>query len=108
MEVYIDKHWQTLRLATTGTETNTQKIASADIQLSNDGKQLTILPKQTEISIRQTNQLQSVLNFINSGDQVDNKPLSLQIILQPAAKLLLNQLHASIPINKEVGPTTAQ
>lgn len=102
MEVYIDKHWQTLRLATTGTETNTQKIASADIQLSNDGKQLTILPKQTEISLRQTNQLQSVLNFINSGDQVDNKPLSLQIILQPAAKLLLNQLHASIPINKEV------
>ncbi|WP_246175531.1 flagellar hook-length control protein FliK [Pseudoalteromonas rhizosphaerae] len=102
MEVYVDKHWQTLRLATTGTETNTQKIASADIQLSNDGKQLTILPKQAEISLRQTNQLQSVLNLINSGVQVENKPLSLQIILQPAAKLLLNQLHASIPINKEV------
>ncbi|NMM40211.1 flagellar hook-length control protein FliK [Pseudoalteromonas arctica] len=102
MEVYVDKHWQTLRLATTGTETNTQKIASADIQLSNDGKQLTILPKQTEISLRQINQLQSVLNFINSGVQVENKPLSLQIILQPTAKLLLNQLQASIPINKEV------
>ncbi|MFK3863493.1 flagellar hook-length control protein FliK [Pseudoalteromonas rhizosphaerae] len=102
MEVYVDKHWQTLRLATTGTETNTQKIASADIQLSNDGKQLTILPKQAEVSLRQTNQLQSVLNLVNSGVQVENKPLSVQIILQPAAKLLLNQLHASIPINKEV------
>ncbi|CAM4074404.1 flagellar hook-length control protein FliK [Pseudoalteromonas ostreae] len=102
MEVYVDKHWQTLRLATTGTETNSQKIASADIQLSNNGKQLTILPKQTEISLRQTNQLQSVLNVISSGIQIENNPLSLQVILQPAAKLLLNQLQASIPINKDV------
>ena len=102
MEVYVDKHWQTLRLATTESQSAPAKIASADIQLSHDGKQLTILPTQTAISLRQTAQLQSILNFINSGDQLNNKPLSVQIILQPAAKLLLNQLAASIPINKEL------
>lgn len=102
MEVYVDKHWQTLRLATTQSQTPPAKIASADIQLSHDGKQLTILPTQTDISLRQTTQLQSILNFINSGDQLNNKPLSVQVILQPAAKLLLDQLNASIPVNKEL------
>ena len=102
LEVYVDKHWQTLRLATTESQSNPARIASADIQLSHDGKQLTILPTQTAISLHQTKQLQSILNFINSGDQLNNKPLSLQIILQPAAKLLLNQLDASIPVNKEL------
>ncbi|MFU2508173.1 flagellar hook-length control protein FliK [Pseudoalteromonas sp. ASV78] len=102
LEVYVDKHWQTLRLATTESQSTPARIASADIQLSHDGKQLTILPTQTAISLHQTKQLQSILNFINSGDQLNNKPLSLQIILQPAAKLLLNQLDASIPVNKEL------
>ena len=102
MEVYVDKHWQTLRLATTESQSNQTKIASANIQLSHDGKQLTILPTQTEISLRQPNQLQSILNFINSGDQLTNKSLSVQVILQPAAKLLLNQLDASIAVNKEL------
>ncbi|CAM3873074.1 MULTISPECIES: flagellar hook-length control protein FliK [Pseudoalteromonas] len=102
MEVYVDKHWQTLRLATTESQSNLPKIASADIQLSQDGKQLSITPKQVEISLRQTNQLQSLLNFINTGEQVDNKPLPLQITLQPVAKLVLTQLQASVPINKEV------
>lgn len=102
MEVYVDKHWQTLRLATTQSQTPPAKIASADIQLSHDGKQLTILPTQTDISLRQTTQLQSILNFINSGDQLNNKPLPVQVILQPAAKLLLDQLNASIPVNKEL------
>lgn len=102
MEVYVDKHWQTLRLATIETQTSPVKIASADIQLSNDGKQLNITPKQTEISLNQPKQLQNLLNFLNSGNQVDNKPLPVQVILQPASKLVLNQLQASMPINKEV------
>ncbi|WP_249118476.1 flagellar hook-length control protein FliK [Pseudoalteromonas sp. NEC-BIFX-2020_015] len=102
IDILVDKHWQTLRLATTQSPEQAQKISSAQVQLSADGKQLTILPTQLNIPLTQHKQLQSLLNFINTGSQLDNKPFPVNVITAPIAKLLISQLHASLPLNKEV------
>ena len=102
MDIMINDHWQTLRLVTTQSPANAQKIPSAEVQLSADGKQLTILPTQISLALNQVKHLQDLLNFISSGSQLVNKPLTTTVVTHPTAKLQLPQLNASLPINKEV------
>lgn len=102
MDIMVNDHWQTLRLVTTQSPANAQKIPSAEVQLSADGKQLTILPTQISLALNQVKHLQDLLNFISSGSQLVNKPLTTTVVTHPTAKLQLPQLNASLPINKEV------
>lgn len=102
LEVLVNKQWQTLRLGTSNAPQSLDKIASARIQLSEDGKQLSILPNVATIKLNQPAQLQRLLNFISTGAEVESKPLSVQLALAPAPKLIIDKLNASIAINKEV------
>lgn len=102
LEVLVNKQWQTLRLGTSNAPQSLDKIASARIQLSADGKQLSILPNAATIKLNQPAQLQRLLNFISTGAEVESKPLSVQLALAPAPKLIIDKLNASIAINKEV------
>ncbi|WP_282131858.1 flagellar hook-length control protein FliK [Pseudoalteromonas aliena] len=102
LDVFIDKHWQTLRLGTTNVPQNLQKIASANIQLSPDGKQLNITPNSTTLTINQPAQLQRLLNYVSTGAEVESKPMAVQVVLSPTPKLVIDKLNASIAINKEV------
>ncbi|MEL0647134.1 flagellar hook-length control protein FliK [Pseudoalteromonas agarivorans] len=102
LDVFVDKHWQTIRLGTSSEAPSTQKIASANIQLSPDGKQLTITPNNTTVSLNQPAQLQRLLNYINTGTEVESKPMPAQIVLSPSPKLVIEKLNASIAINKDV------
>ncbi|MBQ4858006.1 flagellar hook-length control protein FliK [Pseudoalteromonas sp. MMG007] len=102
LDVFVDKHWQTIRLSTSSETSSTQKIVSANIQLSPDGKQLTITPNNTTVSLNQPAQLQRLLNYINTGTEVESKPMPVQIVLSPSPKLVIEKLNASIAINKDV------
>lgn len=107
LDVFMNKHWQTLRLAVNEAPTNIEKIASANIQLSADGKSLTIIPKNTTLTIKQPAQLQRFLNFINTQSDIQNTPLPLRVILHPTAKLVIEKFGASIAINKHVAQLLA-
>ncbi|WP_024606200.1 MULTISPECIES: flagellar hook-length control protein FliK [unclassified Pseudoalteromonas] len=102
LDVFIDKHWQTLRLGTTSAPQNLQKIASANIQLSPDGKQLNITPNTTTLTLNQPVQLQRLLNYVSTGTEVQSKPMDLQVVMSPTPKLVIDKLNASIAINKDV------
>ncbi|MBH0059942.1 flagellar hook-length control protein FliK [Pseudoalteromonas sp. NZS71] len=102
LDVFIDKHWQTLRLGTTSAPQNLQKIASANIQLSPDGKQLNITPNTTTLTLNQPVQLQRLLNYVSTGTEVQSKPMDLQVVMSPTPKLVVDKLNASIAINKDV------
>ncbi|WP_282114957.1 flagellar hook-length control protein FliK [Pseudoalteromonas arctica] len=102
LDVFIDKHWQTLRLGTTSAPQNLQKIASANIQLNPDGKQLNITPNTTTLTLNQPVQLQRLLNYVSTGTEVQSKPMDLQVVMSPTPKLVIDKLNASIAINKDV------
>ncbi|KAA1160136.1 flagellar hook-length control protein FliK [Pseudoalteromonas fuliginea] len=102
LDVFIDKHWQTLRLGTTSAPQNLQKIASANIQLSPDGKKLNIIPNSTTLTLSQPTQLQRLLNYVSTGTEVESKPMDVQVVLSPTPKLVIDKLNASIAINKDV------
>lgn len=102
LDVFIDKHWQTLRLGTTSAPQNLQKIASANIQLSPDGKQLNITPNTTTLTLNQPVQLQRLLNYVSTGTEVQSKPMDVQVVMSPTPKLIVDKLNASIAINKDV------
>ncbi|MBH0025670.1 flagellar hook-length control protein FliK [Pseudoalteromonas sp. SWN29] len=102
LDVFIDKHWQTLRLGTTSAPQNLQKIASANIQLSPDGKQLNITPSSTTLTLNQPVQLQRLLNYVSTGTEVQSQPMDVQVVISPTPKLVIDKLNASIAINKEV------
>ena len=102
LDVFIDKHWQTLRLGTTSAPQNLQKITSANIQLSPDGKQLNITPNTTTLTLNQPVQLQRLLNYVSTGTEVQSKPMDLQVVMSPTPKLVIDKLNASIAINKDV------
>ncbi len=108
LDVFMNKHWQTIRLTVNETPTNVEKIASANIQLSADGKSLTIIPNNSTLSIKQPAQLQRFLNFINTQSDIQNNPLSIQVILKPTPKLVIEKFNASIAINKQVAQLLAQ
>ena len=102
LDVFIDKHWQTLRLGTTNAPQNLQKIASANIQLSPDGKRLNITPNTTTLTLNQPVQLQRLLNYVSTGTEVQSKPMDVQVVMSPTPKLVIDKLNASIAINKDV------
>ena len=101
LDVLIDKHWQTLRLGITHAPQNTDKIASANIQLSADGKQLNITPNNTNITLSNASQLQRFLNYVSTGSEIQSKPLPVNVQLSPSPQLMIPSLNASIAINKE-------
>jgi hypothetical protein len=107
LDVLINKHWQTLRLGITTTPKNLDKIASANIQLSNEGKTLAITPNNTRLTLNQPVQLQQFLNYINTGSEVQNNPMPAQVVLTPTPKLVIEKLNTSIAINKEVAQLLA-
>ncbi|ALS32228.1 hypothetical protein PTRA_a0938 [Pseudoalteromonas translucida KMM 520] len=107
LDVLINKHWQTLRLGITTAPKNLDKIASANIQLSNEGKSLAITPNNTRLTLNQPVQLQQFLNYINTGSEVQNNPMPAQVVLTPTPKLVIEKLNASIAINKEVAQLLA-
>ncbi|MCQ8877865.1 flagellar hook-length control protein FliK [Pseudoalteromonas shioyasakiensis] len=102
LDILVNDHWQTLRLATSQSPSKMQTIPAAEIQLSTDGKQLTILPTHTSFALNQAKQLQGLLNFIRSGSAIDNQPFAVSATTQPTAKLQIPQLNANLPINKEI------
>jgi len=102
LDVFIDKHWQTLRLGTTSAPQNLQKIASANIQLSPDGKQINITPSSTTLTLNQPVQLQRLLNYVSTGTEVQSQPMDVQVVISPTPKLVIDKLNASIAINKDV------
>lgn len=108
LDVFMNKHWQTIRLTVNDAPTNVEKIASANIQLSADGKSLTIIPNNSTLSIKQPEQLQRFLNFINTQSDIQNNPLSIQVTLKPTPKLVIEKFNASIAINKQVAQLLAE
>ena len=108
LDVFMNKHWQTIRLTVNEAPTNVEKIASANIQLSADGKSLTIIPNNSTLSIKQPEQLQRFLNFINTQSYIQNNPLSIQVTLKPTPKLVIEKFNASIAINKQVAQLLAE
>ena len=102
LDVFIDKHWQTLRLGTTSAPQNLQKIVSANIQISPDGKQLNISPNSTTFTLNQPVQLQRLLNYVSTGTEVQSQPMDVQVAVSPSPKLVIDKLNASIAINKDV------
>ena len=108
LDVFMNKHWQTIRLTVNDAPTNVEKIASANIQLSADGKSLTIIPNNSTLLIKQPEQLQRFLNFINTQSDIQNDPLSIQVTLKPTSKLVIEKFNASIAINKQVAQLLAQ
>lgn len=108
LDVFMNKHWQTIRLTVNDPPTNVEKIASANIQLSADGKSLTIIPNNSTLSIKQPEQLQRFLNFINTQSDIQNNPLSIQVTLKPTPKLVIEKFNASIAINKQIAQLLAE
>lgn len=108
LDVFMNKHWQTIRLTVNEAPTSVEKIASANIQLSADGKSLTIIPNNSTLSIKQPEQLQRFLNFINTQSYIQNNPLSIQVTLKPTPKLVIEKFNASIAINKQVAQLLAE
>ena len=102
LDVFIDKHWQTLRLGTSSAPQNLQKIVSANIQISPDGKQLNISPNSTTLTLNQPVQLQRLLNYVSTGTEVQSQPMDVQVAVSPSPKLVIDKLNASIAINKDV------
>lgn len=102
LDVYIDKHWQTLRLGTTSAPQSLQKIVSANIQISPDGKQLNISPNSTTLTLNQPVQLQRLLNYVSTGTEIQSQPMDVQVAVSPSPKLVIDKLNASIAINKDV------
>ena len=102
LDVFIDKHWQTLRLGTTSAPQNLQKIVSANIQISPDGKQLNISPNSTTLTLNQPVQLQRLLNYVSTGTEVQSQPMDVQVAVSPSPKLVIDKLNANIAINKDV------
>ncbi|KAA1154591.1 flagellar hook-length control protein FliK [Pseudoalteromonas sp. FUC4] len=102
LDVFIDKHWQTLRLGTTSAPQNLQKIVSANIQISPDGKQLNISPNSTTLTLNQPVQLQRLLNYVSTGTEIQSQPMDVQVAVSPSPKLVIDKLNASIAINKDI------
>jgi hypothetical protein len=107
LDVFVNKHWQTLRLGTASATQNTHKIANANVLLSADGKQLSIIPNSTTLTLNQPAQLQRFLNYVNTGTEIESQPLAVHVILSPSPKLMIEKLNANIAINKDVAQMLA-
>ena len=79
MDVLINNSWQTLRLSTEQENLKTERFLAANIQLSSDGKQLTITPAPLTITLGKSQQLQALLNLLTQGSANTNMPHPVQI-----------------------------
>ncbi|KTG18286.1 hypothetical protein AUR67_19615 [Pseudoalteromonas sp. XI10] len=101
MDVLINNSWQTLRLSTEQENLKTERFLSANIQLSSDGKQLTITPAPLTITLGKSQQLQALLNLLTQGSANTNMPHPAQIA--PSKPLLqLPALKAEFALNNSL------
>lgn len=101
MDVLINNSWQTLRLSTEQENLKTERFLAANIQLSSDGKQLTIKPAPLTITLGKSQQLQALLNLLTQGSANTNMPHPAQIA--PSKPLLqLPALKAEFALNNSL------
>ena len=101
MDVLINNSWQTLRLSTEQENLKTERFLAANIQLSSDGKQLTITPATLTITLGKSQQLQALLNLLTQGSANTNMPHPAQIA--PSKPLLqLPALKAEFALNNSL------
>ncbi|WP_370317090.1 flagellar hook-length control protein FliK [Pseudoalteromonas sp.] len=101
MDVLINNSWQTLRLSTEQENLKTERFLVANIQLSSDGKQLTITPAPLTITLGKSQQLQALLNLLTQGSANTNMPHPAQIA--PSKPLLqLPTLKAEFALNNSL------
>lgn len=101
MDVLINNSWQTLRLSTEQENLKTERFLAANIQLSSDGKQLTITPAPLTITLGKSQQLQALLNLLTQGSANTNMPHPAQIA--PSKPLLqLPTLKAEFALNNSL------
>ena len=101
MDVLINNSWQTLRLSTEQENLKTERFLAANIQLSSDGKQLTITPSPLTITLGKSQQLQALLNLLTQGSANTNLPHPAQIA--PSKPLLqLPTLKTEFTLNNSL------
>ncbi len=101
MDVLINSSWQTLRLSTAQENLKTERFLAANIQLSTDGKQLTITPSPLTMTLDKGQQLQALLNLLTHGSANANLPYPAQIA--PNKPLLqLPTLKAEFTLNNSL------
>ncbi|KPW02965.1 flagellar hook-length control protein FliK [Pseudoalteromonas sp. P1-8] len=101
MDMLINNSWQTLRLSTEQENLKTERFLAANIQLSSDGKQLTITPAPLTITLGKSQQLQALLNLLTQGSANTNMPHPAQIA--PSKPLLqLPALKAEFALNNSL------
>ncbi len=101
MDVLINNSWQTLRLSTEQENLKTERFLAANIQLSSDGKQLTITPSPLTITLGKSQQLQALLNLLTQGSANTNLPHPAQIV--PSKPLLqLPTLKTEFTLNNSL------
>jgi len=88
MDVLINNSWQTLRLSTEQANPQLEKFLAATIQLSSDGKQLTISPLPVTMTLSKAPQLHALLNLLTQGDSRTTAPLPANLAAtKPALQL---------------------
>ncbi|WP_250661788.1 flagellar hook-length control protein FliK [Pseudoalteromonas sp. SCSIO 43101] len=101
MDELINNSWQTLRLSTEQENLKTERFLAANIQLSSDGKQLTITPSPLTITLGKSQQLQALLNLLTQGSANTNLPHPAQIA--PSKPLLqLPTLKTEFTLNNSL------
>ncbi|WP_063706631.1 flagellar hook-length control protein FliK [Pseudoalteromonas gelatinilytica] len=101
MDVLINNSWQTLRLSTEQENLKTERFLAANIQLSSDGKQLSITPAPLTITLGKSQQLQALLNLLTQGNAHTTAPYPAQIA-DSKALLQLPALKAEFALNNSL------
>ncbi|WP_462176655.1 flagellar hook-length control protein FliK [Pseudoalteromonas gelatinilytica] len=101
MDVLINDSWQTLRLSTEQENLKTERFLAANIQLSSDGKQLSITPAPLTITIGKSQQLHALLNLLTQGNAHTTAPYPAQIA-DSKALLQLPALKAEFALNNSL------
>lgn len=101
MDVLINNSWQTLRLSTEQENLKTERFLAANIQLSSDGKQLSITPAPLTITLGKSQQLHALLNLLTQGNAHTTAPYPAQIA-DSKALLQLPALKAEFALNNSL------
>ena len=101
MDVLINDSWQTLRLSTEQENLKTERFLAANIQLSSDGKQLSITPAPLMITLGKSQQLHALLNLLTQGNAHTTAPYPAQIA-DSKALLQLPALKAEFALNNSL------
>lgn len=101
IDVLINDSWQTLRLSTEQENLKTERFLAANIQLSSDGKQLSITPAPLTITLGKSQQLHALLNLLTQGNAHTTAPYPAQIA-DSKALLQLPALKAEFALNNSL------